>query len=125
MRIIPKILTKSLAVLTVPVLMAGCVMDINKFAADLRKPAVVFDMPGAWRCSQEKAVLPTAEGKLEPCVVCTNIGGTPQAVSINKALHTVEPQGTVATCETNAFVSAPAALTPPPTGVRIGPSRQP
>jgi hypothetical protein len=48
----------------------------------------------------------TADGRLEPCTICTNIARTLQALSINKTEHTVPAQGHVAMCETSAFVSA-------------------
>jgi hypothetical protein len=102
-----KILPKLLAVVTFPVLIAGCVFDVNKAITDARKPSVVFATPAAWRCNREKSTVPTAEGHLEPCTVCTNIARTPQALSINKTEHTVPAQGHVAMCETSAFVSAP------------------
>jgi hypothetical protein len=102
-----KILSKLLAVVTFPVLMAGCVFDINRAITGARKPSVVFATPAAWRCNREKSTVATAEGRLEPCTICTNIARTPQAVSINKTEHTVPAQGNVAMCETSAFVSAP------------------
>ena len=52
-------------------------------------------------------MVPTAEVRLEPCTIGTNIARTPQAVSINKTEHTVPAQGHVAMCGTSAFVSAP------------------
>ena len=107
MRIVPSLAL--FVTLTVP--LTGCVMDLNKIASDLRKPTVVFATPASWRCMQEKATLPTGNGTLEPCTVCVNITATPQAVTINKTEHRAEPNGTVALCETNAFVSAPIAAT--------------
>jgi hypothetical protein len=102
-----KILPKVFAAVTLPVLMAGCVLDLNKLSADLKRPTVVFALPAAWRCDREKSTVPTAEGHLEPCTICTNIARTPQTLNINKTEHTVPAQGHVAMCETSAFVSAP------------------
>jgi hypothetical protein len=73
----------------------------------LKKPKVVFSTPAAWRCEREKSTVPTADGRLEPCTICTNIARTPQALTINKAAHRVPAQGHVAMCETSAFVSMP------------------
>jgi hypothetical protein len=86
--------------------LAGCVLDLNRSASDRQKPKVVLATPAAWRCDREKSTVPTAEGRLEPCTICTNIARTPQALSINKTEHTVPAQGHVAMCETSAFVSA-------------------
>ncbi len=80
-------------------LLTGCVLD-------LQKHKVVFATPGAWSCNREKSMVPTAEGRLEPCTVCTNIARTTQAVTINKTEHTVPAQGHVAMCDTSAFVMA-------------------
>jgi hypothetical protein len=81
-------------------------MDLNRFASDPQKPKVVFATPAAWRCNREKSTVPTVEGRLEPCTICTNIARTSQALSINKTSHTVPVQGHVAMCEASAFVSA-------------------
>jgi hypothetical protein len=88
------------------VLLTGCLLDMNRWASDRQTPKVVFSTPAAWRCDREKSTVPTAEGRLEPCTICTKITRTPQAVSINKTEHTVPAQGHVAMCETSAFVSA-------------------
>jgi hypothetical protein len=87
--------------------LTGCLLDMSRWASDRQKPIVVFSTPAAWRCDRQQSTVPTAEGGLEPCTICTNIARTPQAVSINKTAHTVPPQGQVAMCETSAFVSAP------------------
>jgi hypothetical protein len=67
-------------------------------------PTVVFSTPAAWRCDRQKSLVPTAEGRQEPCTLCTNIARTAQAVRINKTEHTVPAQGHVARCDTSAFV---------------------
>jgi hypothetical protein len=102
-----RIITKAAWICTLALPLAGCVLDVNRLASDLKKPKVVFSTPAAWRCDREKSTVPTAEGRLEPCTICTNIARTPQALSINKTEHTVPAQGHVAMCETSAFVSAP------------------
>jgi hypothetical protein len=103
-----RMITKAAVICTITLpLLTGCVFDVNKANSDARKPKVVFALPAAWRCEREKSMVPTAEGRLEPCTVCTNIARTPQALTINKAEHSVPAQGHVAMCETSAFVSAP------------------
>jgi len=87
-------------------LVSGCVLDWNKHSADLQKPKVVFSVPPAWRCARQTQTLPTTKGTLEACTVCQNIARTGQGVTINKEAHTVAPQGSVAMCESSAFVMA-------------------
>jgi hypothetical protein len=101
-----RIITKATWICTLALPLAGCVLDLNRSASGLQKPKVVFATPAAWRCDREKSTVPTAEGRREPCTICTNIARTPQALSINKTEHTVPAQGDVAMCETSAFVSA-------------------
>jgi hypothetical protein len=102
-----RIITTAAWICTLALPLAGCVLDLNPFASDPPKPKVVFAIPAAWHCNREKSTVPTAERRLEPCTICTNIARTPQALSINKTEHTVPAQGHVAMCETSAFVSAP------------------
>jgi hypothetical protein len=66
MRMIPKVL----AVVTLPLPMAGCVLDLNKLAKDIAKPSVSFEQPTAWACDQS-AKLPTKQG-IEECTVGKN-----------------------------------------------------
>jgi hypothetical protein len=91
-----RIITKAAWICTLALPLAGCVLDVNRLASDLKKPKVVFSTPAAWRCDREKSTVPTADGRLEPCTLCTNIARTPQALSINKSEHTVPAQGRVA-----------------------------
>jgi hypothetical protein len=86
-------------------LLTGCLLDLNPWASDRHKPHVVFSTPAAWRCDRQKSLVPTAEGRTEPCTVCTNIARTTQAVSINKTEHMVPAQGRVTMCDTSAFVT--------------------
>jgi hypothetical protein len=79
----------------------------NRAQRSFDKRVVIFAIPAAWRCDGEKSTVTTADGRLEPCTICTNIARTPQALSINKTEHTVPAQGHVAMCETSAFVGAP------------------
>ena len=93
-------------ILALGLLVSGCVLDWNKGSADRQKPTVVFAMPPAWRCARQTQTLPTTKGTLEACRVCQNIARTVQGVTINKEAHTVAPQGSVAMCESSAFVMA-------------------
>jgi hypothetical protein len=104
---IKKILTAAVCTAFLALPLAGCVLDVNRLASDLKKPKVVFPTPAAERCEREKSTVPTADGRLEPRTICTNIARTPQALTINKAEHSVPAQGHVAMCETSAFVSMP------------------
>ena len=63
MRMVPKVL----AVVTRPLLMAGCVLDLNKLANDVAKPSVSFEQPTAWAWA-DTAKLPTKQG-IEECTV--------------------------------------------------------
>jgi len=78
---------------------------MNRGASHQQPPTVVFSTPAAWRCDRQKSPVPTAEGRQEPCTLCTNIARTPQAVRINKTEHTVPAQDHVAICDTSAFVT--------------------
>ena len=99
-------ITKAAVICTITLpLLTGCGFDVHKAISGARKPTVVFALPAAWRCDREKSTVPTAEGRLEPCTVCTNIARTPQVVTINTTEHAVPAQGHVATCETGAFVT--------------------
>jgi hypothetical protein len=102
-----RIITTAAWICTLAFPLGGCVLDLNRSASDRQKPTVVFATPAAWRCDREKSTVPTAEGRLEPCTICTNIARNSQGLSINKTEHTVPAQGHVAMCETSAFVSAP------------------
>src|SRR5262245_33681891 len=95
-----------LPILALGLLVSGCVLDWNKGAADRHKPNVVFATPPAWRCARQTQTLPTTKGTMEACTVCQNIARTGQGVTINKEAHTVAPQGSVAMCESSAFVMA-------------------
>jgi hypothetical protein len=79
----------------------------NRAQRSFDKRVVIFAIPAAWRCDGEKSTVTTADGRLEPCTICTNIARTPQALSINKTEYTVPAQGHVAMCETSTFVGAP------------------
>jgi hypothetical protein len=87
------------------VLLTVCLLDMYRGASDRQTPTVVFSTPAAWRCDRQQLTGPTAEGRLEPRTICTNMARTPQALSINKTEHMVPAQGHVAMCETSAFVS--------------------
>ena len=110
---------KAVLLLTLTLPITGCALDLNKLAADIRRPKVVFTEAVAWRCEPRPAMIPTRDGALQSCSVCQNIAPTPQIVTINKTEHTVEPQGTVASCETSAFVNAPLpSKQPAPTAAK-------
>ena len=102
-----RIITKAAWICTLALPLAGCVLDLYRSASDRQKPKVVFATPAARCCYRETSMVPTAEVRLEPCTIGTNMARIPQAVSINKTEHTVPAQGYVAMCGTSAFVSAP------------------
>jgi hypothetical protein len=102
-----RIVTKTALIGTLVWSLTGCGLVLNRGASDRQKATVVFALSAAWHCDREKSTIPTAEERLEPCTICTNIARTPQAVSINKTAHAVPAQGHVAMCETSTFVSAP------------------
>jgi len=82
-------------------LLSGCIIvsDLGKW---WEKPKVAFATPAAWRCDEETKV-PGRSG-MEACTRCTSIARGPQVVTINDAMHTVEPKGTVLICATQAVV---------------------
>jgi tRNA U34 2-thiouridine synthase MnmA/TrmU len=102
MRMVPK----RFAVVTFPVLMAGCVLDLNKLAKAIGKPSVSFEQPTAWNCDQT-AKLPTKQG-VEECTVCRNATKAVQAVTVDKQRQGVNPGQLVYLCPLTVVVEGQA-----------------
>jgi hypothetical protein len=102
MRMVPKLL----AVVTLPIVMAGCVLDLNKLAKDIGKPSVSFEQPTAWACDQS-AKLPTKQG-IEECTVCKNATKDVQAVTVQKSRQGVNPGQLVYLCPLTVVVEGQA-----------------
>jgi len=96
-------LTKSLVVLTLPVLIAGCALDVGKVIAEARKPSVGFAIPAAWSCSEDKVTVPMAD-KLDRCTKCLNITTEAQRVTLGKVEELVAPRRAILICSTQALV---------------------
>jgi hypothetical protein len=97
-----RIISKVIAVVTLPVMLAGCV-DAIKVAQYATKPKVAFASPASWNCDQEVKI-PSKWRDVESCQRCVNIGKGPEGVTINEQASSIRPKGSVLVCQTQAVV---------------------
>jgi hypothetical protein len=91
---------------TIPVMIAGCAVDLGKLAADMKRPSVTFENPESWSCDQSMKIPTGSFGTVEDCSVCRNRVSTPQRVTIKNSPLDVPAKGAVLLCPTSAKVMA-------------------
>jgi hypothetical protein len=84
-------------------LFTGCVMDLNKLASDLQRPAVEFTHADQWRC-EESVKIPDG-AKVEDCSRCVNTSRGAETVAIAKVEQSVRSGGAVLLCPSRAWVA--------------------
>lgn len=76
MRIIPSLLTRSLAVMTIALPLAGCsgaVAEFQILKSYVKSPAVEYANQDAWSCDLAKSTI--TKGVVEDCGACRNVSG--------------------------------------------------
>jgi hypothetical protein len=98
-----QILSNLIAVVTLPIMLTACAVNIDKAIAEFSKPKVAFATPAAWRCDADAMKGPGKHG-VESCDRCSNTGRTLETVTINGDPHSVAPKANVLICQTQAMV---------------------
>jgi hypothetical protein len=69
-----QILSKVIAVVTLPIMLTACAVNIDKAIAEFSKPKVAFATPAAWRCDADAMKVPGKRGVVVyPRIVSTDL----------------------------------------------------